>query len=229
VAELFGDKTQFAAEFGESWEGQKHLRRVDLWAAGRWLTCDDNNASVPQFTMSVQGTVNWLRSGCDLSLPYSGVSAAETHLRLLAVDDGSREQFWFPNWGPTTDNILGHVFRAGDRLVMTFEFWRETHSIPAEHGEVFVANMLEAEFINGLEKLLAALRCSETFDGAWNNGIVVKLAQAIYDDCAFDRLPILADALEDAGCTNQEILAHCRSGGDHVPGCWVVDLLLAKS
>jgi hypothetical protein len=68
-------------------------------------------------------------------------------------------------------------------------------------------------------------------DPAWaasNMSTVQRLAQAIYDDRAFDRLPILADALEDAGCTNQEILAHCRSGGDHVRGCWVVDLLLAK-
>jgi hypothetical protein len=57
---------------------------------------------------------------------------------------------------------------------------------------------------------------------------VNHLAQAIYTDRAFDRMPILADALEDAGCTNQDILEHCRGGGEHVRGCWVVDLLLAK-
>jgi len=64
---------------------------------------------------------------------------------------------------------------------------------------------------------------------AWNNGTVVNLAQAIYDDRAFDRMPILADALEDAGCSNADILEHCRNGGEHVRGCWVVDLLLAKA
>jgi hypothetical protein len=62
----------------------------------------------------------------------------------------------------------------------------------------------------------------------WNNGTVAKLAQNIYDDRAFDLLPILADALEEAGCTNQDILDHCRSGGEHVRGCWVVDALLGK-
>jgi hypothetical protein len=64
---------------------------------------------------------------------------------------------------------------------------------------------------------------------AWNAGIVPRMAQAIYDDRAFDRLPILADALEEAGCTNADILAHCRSEVPHVRGCWAVDLLLGKT
>lgn len=64
---------------------------------------------------------------------------------------------------------------------------------------------------------------------AWNNETVLRLAQPIYADRAFDRLPILADALEDAGCTSQDILAHCRGGGDHARGCWVVDLILGKT
>ena len=51
----------------------------------------------------------------------------------------------------------------------------------------------------------------------------------IDDDRAFDRLPVLADALQDAGCDNADILTHCRSGGEHVRGCWVLDLLLGKS
>lgn len=62
----------------------------------------------------------------------------------------------------------------------------------------------------------------------WNGGTVVKLAQGIYDDRAFNRLPVLADALEDAGCHDADMLAHCRSEGPHVRGCWVVDLILDK-
>ena len=64
---------------------------------------------------------------------------------------------------------------------------------------------------------------------AWNDGAIRKLAQSIYDARAFDRLPLLADALEDAGCTDADILSHCRTPGEHVRGCWVVDLLLGKS
>ena len=63
---------------------------------------------------------------------------------------------------------------------------------------------------------------------AWNDGTIPRIAQTIYDERAFDRLPIFADALQDAGCDNADILSHCRIDGPHVRGCWVVDLLLSK-
>jgi hypothetical protein len=63
---------------------------------------------------------------------------------------------------------------------------------------------------------------------AWNDGTVRKIAQSIYDERAFDRMPILADALTDAGCDHADLLNHCRDEGPHVKGCWVVDLLLGK-
>jgi hypothetical protein len=62
----------------------------------------------------------------------------------------------------------------------------------------------------------------------WNAGAIPKLAQAIYDERAFDRLPLLAPTLEQAGCADRDILEHCRGPGPHVRGCWVVDLLLKK-
>jgi hypothetical protein len=64
---------------------------------------------------------------------------------------------------------------------------------------------------------------------SWKANAIPMMAQAIYDDRAFDRLPILADALEEAGCTDADMLGHCRSPGPHVRGCWVLDLLLGKS
>jgi hypothetical protein len=81
----------------------------------------------------------------------------------------------------------------------------------------------------------AALRCCfgnpsrpVVADLAWRTSTVVAIAEGIYADRAFDRLPILADALMDAGCQNEDILNHLRSEGPHVRGCWVVDLLLRK-
>jgi hypothetical protein len=70
----------------------------------------------------------------------------------------------------------------------------------------------------------------------WNGSTVVRLAQAAYDERNLPegtldnaRLAVLADALEEAGCPDVQIVGHLRSGGDHVRGCWVLDLLLGKS
>jgi hypothetical protein len=62
----------------------------------------------------------------------------------------------------------------------------------------------------------------------WHDRAVPKLARAFYDERAFDRLSVLADALEEAGCTDAGLLGHCRGPGPHAKGCWVVDLLLGK-
>ena len=65
-------------------------------------------------------------------------------------------------------------------------------------------------------------------DPSWLTSTVVALARGIYDDRSFDRLPILADALQDAGCDSDSVLSHCRGDGPHVRGCWVVDAILGK-
>ncbi len=65
-------------------------------------------------------------------------------------------------------------------------------------------------------------------DTTWRTPPVVALATSIYDDRSFDDLPVLADALEEAGCTDPAILDHLRGPEPHVRGCWVVDLLLGK-
>jgi hypothetical protein len=63
----------------------------------------------------------------------------------------------------------------------------------------------------------------------WHSGLVVSMAQRMYESRDFLDMPILADALEEAGCQDPDILGHCRSGGQHVRGCWLIDLLLGKS
>jgi hypothetical protein len=66
------------------------------------------------------------------------------------------------------------------------------------------------------------------FDPQWRTGDVLGLARAAYEDGAFERLPMLADALMDSGCDDAAILDHCRGPGPHARGCWVVDLVLGK-
>jgi hypothetical protein len=67
------------------------------------------------------------------------------------------------------------------------------------------------------------------FSPAWRTDTVRALATQMYESREFSAMPILADALQDAGCDNDDILDHCRDPhARHVRGCWVVDLVLGK-
>ncbi len=93
-----------------------------------------------------------------------------------------------------------------------------------ERERVFHAELLADLFGNPFQPV--------HFDAAilkFQDGIVVKMAQAIYEEDRFGDLPILGDALEEAGCRSNAILDHCRSRISHYRGCWVVDLLLGHS
>src|SRR5688572_18552310 len=93
---------------------------------------------------------------------------------------------------------------------------------PAALGETRVlAEMLRDVFGNPFRR--------PRFTSAWLTSDVLALARGIYDERAFDRMPILADALQDAGCNYDLVLNHCRDTSlTHVRGCWVVDALLGK-
>lgn len=68
------------------------------------------------------------------------------------------------------------------------------------------------------------------FADSWRTGTAVALAKQMYESRDFSAMPILADALQDAGCDNDDALTHCRDTSlMHVRGCWVVDLVLGKS
>ncbi len=67
-----------------------------------------------------------------------------------------------------------------------------------------------------------------TLSPEWRTDTSVTLARQMYESRDFSAMPILADALQDAGCDSADILSHCRKPGEHVRGCWVVDLILGK-
>ena len=68
-----------------------------------------------------------------------------------------------------------------------------------------------------------------TLDPHWKSSTVLDLAHTIYRERVFERVPILGDALMDAGCDSDDIIQHCQRPGPHVRGCWVVDLILGKT
>jgi hypothetical protein len=73
-------------------------------------------------------------------------------------------------------------------------------------------------------------RSRQGLDPSWLSwkGTVAQIARTIYEECRWQDLPVLADALEDAGCEDREILDHCRRPGEHGRGCWVIDLFLGE-
>lgn len=89
--------------------------------------------------------------------------------------------------------------------------------------------------VQGSRELAGLCRCviGNSFDAVpfsptWRTDTVLALARLMYDGREFSAMPILADALQDAGCDSDDILTHCRGGGPHARGCWVVDLVLGK-
>ncbi|MFF3254625.1 hypothetical protein ACFYWP_27220 [Actinacidiphila glaucinigra] len=105
MAVVVGDRSRFAAEVGE-WDAA--LRRVDLWAAGQWLTCDDNMAFVEQFRLAVLDTAIRLRCGRGSPPPFDGLSPEAAHRRLMLTPGTTTRP------KPNTSCAAGSRHCAGD-------------------------------------------------------------------------------------------------------------------
>jgi hypothetical protein len=110
--------------------------------------------------------------------------------------------------------------RAYDCALWNFtQFGQGANRSPAEYAKY--CDLLRDIFGNPFRPVV--------FDPAWRTSDVMLLAQSIYEERAFDRMPILADALQDAGCDSDDILGHLRDPhAAHVRGCWALDLVLGK-
>ena len=112
---------------------------------------------------------------------------------------------------------------AADLPAVGYEVYESERELPAEFlAEIAAqADLLRDIFGNPFH--------SAELQPDWLTSDVLTLARGIYDARAFDRMPILADALQDAGCDDTSLLDHCREPGDHVRGCWVIDRLLGRA
>jgi hypothetical protein len=165
---------------------------------------------------------------------YADGGAAREDLKLMSddlsvIDDyyGSSEEIRFHALDCVMAIPLGDVSGLANRIIEYFEnqhYWTEAELEAEQEAErVLQCEILRDFFGNPFRPVIV-----EPTWLTWNGGTVPRLAQVVYDERAFDRLPDLADALEAAGRTNADILGHCRGPGPHVRGCWVVDLLLGK-
>lgn len=116
--------------------------------------------------------------------------------------------------------ILSDAFSAARQSCYCVK-WSQTKVSPRDFDEAQV-RLIRDIFGNPFYAI--------AFDPAWRTSDVLALAKGIYDDRAFDGMPILADALQEAGCNDPLVLAHCRNTGiSHARGCWVVDGVLEKA
>ena len=115
----------------------------------------------------------------------------------------------------------GWTFAEGVYLLVCGVVLCAQNGIEIGVGSIDLADLLRCIFGNPFRPA--------TIDPTWFTSPAVALAASMYESRDFAPMPILADALQDAGCENADVLAHCRNAqAPHVRGCWVVDLVLGK-
>jgi hypothetical protein len=144
--------------------------------------------------------------------PYGAASAAG-EIACVIANHGARESVAVTCANATEDDWFAWGFCGGPPDPL----WQATQAAEEKHQAALLRHIVGNPFR------------PVTIDPswlAWNEGTVTGVARGIVEQWACNRMPILADALEDAGCTNEDILNHCRGPGPHVRGCWVLDLIL---
>jgi hypothetical protein len=181
----------------------------------------------------------WLADPRLASLPQA-IDAAERYAdREISPRHLSR-------WWSAVADILEGLSNRGDRweagcaacravlavlLPDRQEEWKsavaEVYDHPEAFGPVF-AEQTRAILPELLRDIVGNPFHPVAFSSSWRTATAVSLARQMHDARDFGAMPILADALQDAGCEDASILDHCRGPGPHVRGCWVVDLVLGK-
>jgi hypothetical protein len=138
---------------------------------------------------------------------------------------------------PSSEDSFGRKCTdTDDPYFVALMLYRELVSSSTAHHATFATQGL-ADCVGERREQSRLLRCifgplpfhAIPVTPAMRTAAVVALAQTIYQERAFERLPILADALETAGCDDGHVLNHCRQPGSHVRGCWAVDLILGNA
>jgi hypothetical protein len=157
-------------------------------------------------------------SGEAIALAERFADGQATAHELASARFGGRFQpghaAWAVCWGPEEDS---------KRMAERAASWA-CGSVPVPEGEHAALWRLEKE-------IAGPVGVPRRFDPAWlahGGGQVVRLARSIYDGREWELMPILGDALEEAGCGVAALLDHCRGKAEHVRGCWLLDAILAK-
>jgi hypothetical protein len=132
----FGGRATFAVEVGGT--ATPGLRVVDLWAAGRRLTVDDNAAHAPSLSYYMRMDAQRVRRHEIPACPFPGREPGEIFRLLHADETEMRQRFWFMRWSEILDNVSTYAY-LDDDLVIVFEFWGE--------AQVFAARIPSEKFV----------------------------------------------------------------------------------
>jgi hypothetical protein len=160
--------------------------------------------------------------------------------------DGLIKDAALARWGREADRAWEALRRSRvrDKSSKVAAHWAVAHAcLPDECGYVTPAVLhmdrafgadaraeLQTRFVGLVRDVFGNPFRPVAFDPSWRTDTAVSLARGMYEARDFAAMPILADALQDAGCEDEQVLTHCRADGAvHVRGCWVVDLVLGKA
>jgi hypothetical protein len=150
----FGDRATFCVEIGGI--ATPGLRVVDVWAAGTWLTTNDNAAYVPSYTGLMRCDVERVRRGDIPPCPFPGRAPEEVYRLLRADQTGFGQRFWLLQWGETMDNVSAYAYLDGE-LVIVFEH-RPTNDPADKHlGRVSAVRIPPDEFATTVKEAAAVL------------------------------------------------------------------------
>lgn len=122
-----------------------------------------------------------------------------------------------------SDIMIANVKRGLNKLASLFVPTRTEAAPRGQRANIEVATLPEL-----CRDVLGNPFRPAAFDPSWRTSTVLALSRQMYDARDFSSMPVLGDALEEAGCGDEPVLSHCRGETPHVRGCWVIDLVLGK-
>lgn len=163
-----------------------------------------------------------IRDAIEVSEAYADQAASKYKLRKAQDAFLSVGKTTNANW--RANLVAQHATSPSNPFRSACMLLENRNTLPWKGGKKSIASLIREIFAfpSGSAMTIDASIIS------WSDGTIPKLAQAIYEERAFDRMPILGDAFEEADCHNAKILSHCRQQEEHVRGCWVVDMILGK-
>ncbi len=225
--------------------GKMSARKARLFAAGvcrgAWHLLKDVRSQ--QAVLVAEAYADGRARGADLDAARLAAYQAATEIARASREAGISTRSplgddYYEAWqylraaNAATLAVEENAFEAGkssaDRIgrATGIEKYRATPQESAAQQLMEEAHRLQAALLRDLVGLLPFRPIRIDPSGPMPQ--VLALAQHLYDERDFARLPVLGTALSDAGCTDAEILGHCASPGPHTRGCWLIDLLLKK-